>query len=362
MTFVAEAHGTVTNNGVDIVLPAGLQGGDVIVASVSSLDTTIGAPAGWGPPEKQQIIGGLLHATYTKVAAGTVGSGSSEAGTTVTFNVAISGAGHKSSVALMAWRGISVSSPVNDSDMNSYTSGGQSFTGPGGSSTVDGVTVVSCFADKDSSNPLNITPPAGQGYTQRSAAVFTSGSGKANTVIATKDGGSIGTYGAEAPWTTDAIPGTVSIITLLLAPTSTIQVSRPASDVGTPTGVTGVPTNTAGSLYTNLDEPGAANLTDYVEFTLSGDLATNGTAINDPSTTSGFKVGAVLGLGAGTSSATFHYKLMRSSTVVDEWDWTVTVDNTAFTRDIDPSLIAAHVTYSSGTVTLKLDRELTAVS
>lgn len=361
MTYVDQVSKTATNNGVDLVLPNTINGGDLLLASVSSLDTTILAPPDWALA-KQQIVGGLLHAVYTKVAPGTVGSPSSARGTTVSFTVAALGQNHKSGVALAAWRGISVSSPVNDADMNSSTSGGNSFIGPGGNSTVDGVTVFSCFADKDSTNPLNITAPAGQGYTQRSAAVLTTGQGKANTVIATKDGGSIGVYGAEAPWTTDAVPGTVSVITVLLAPATTIQVARPASDTASPSGVTGVSNNTSGQLYQNLDEAGAANLGDWNEFISGGHLANPLTAINDPGTPNNFKAVAVLGLGAGATSATFHYKAMEGATVVDEWDWTVTADGQTFSRDIDPALITAHVTYSSGTATLKLDRTLTSVS
>lgn len=367
MTHVDQAAATVTGGSIAVTIPAGTQGGDTLVLSLASLDLAMGAPSGPGWVErKRQTVSNLLHVVWTKVAAGTVGSGSADASTVVT--VPYSGdttVSHKSGLALEVWRGNSISAPVNAATINAPETGGtiQSFTGPAATASVDNGTVVSCFASKDSTNPMNVTVPGSPGtYTKRGEARLTTGNGKATTVIATEPGGSAGSYGAEAPWTTDIVPGAVSIVTLILAPATTIQTIVPMGDI-TVTNAAGFPTDTAGHRFEGIDETGAPVLTDGVEIQLGGQYRCSLTALTDPGVDTGFRVGGALGMGAGTAGGTMHIKIIQgSSTVRDEWDETVSVDGQALSHDVDPT-DATNIVFTSGVASdLKLDFTVTAVS
>lgn len=354
ITFVNEGHGQVTNNSLTINLPAGIQGQDTIIAACGSLDSTVAAPSGFTELDRQ-LASTLLGILETRQAPGTVGGASSDASAAVAFNVAVPGAGHKTSACAAVFRGTNAAAPIN----------AQAYTAPGGTTSFDGASVttdvdnceiVSIFIDKDSSNPLAVTVPTG--YTLRSSAVFTTSSGKANVVIASKAATAAGNYGADT-WVTSAIPGTVEIFTVALAPTATAQVARPMADI-TATNVTGVSNNTATQLYTNIDE-NTPNYADYIEFIATGVYVDSYTAISDPGVDTGFVVETIFRLGSGATSASFAMILKQGSTTIESWTVTVTADQQVDTHTITTPH-AATIDFSGGAVSLRVSATLSSVS
>jgi hypothetical protein len=355
ITFIGEGHGQVTNNSLTITLPAGIQGQDTILGFCGSLDSTVAAPSGFTELGRN-LTSTLLSLAESKQAAGTVGVASADASAAMAWNVALPGQNHKTSACAVVFRGTNAAAPVNVSAVNNPT-GTTSYVGPSVTTTVDNCVIVSVFIDKDSTNPLNITVPSG--YTQRSASVFTSGSGKANVVVASKAGGSAGAYGADT-WTTDAIPGAVTVYTVAIAPVATTQTIRPASDV-TVTNATGVTVNTAGNLYTNIDET-TVNYTDYVEFIASAVYVTGLTLLYSPGVNTGFSVQTVFRLGSGSTSASFAVVLKQTSTTIESWTVTVTADQQVDTHAIS-SGNAATIDFTPDPATdLRLSYTLTSVS
>lgn len=358
ISFIGEGHGQVTNNALTVANPAGIQGQDTIIYGCGSLDSTIAAPAGYTERDRE-LNTTLLGLVEFKQAAGTVGVASADASANVVFNPSVLGAGHKTGACGIVLRGANPAAPVNAEDDAQYTSAVTSFAGPSVTTTVDNCMIVSIFIDRDSTNPFNITIPSG--YTQRSASVFASGSGKANVVIATKAGGAAGNYGADT-WTTDAIPGAVTIFTLAIAPISTTQTIVPAAD-RLDNNATGVPIDTATLLYTNLNQGTDAK---YVQLPVGGEYSTDLTALNNPGVNTGFSVGYRLEPLAGTASTDWQFKLIQdpagANTVLATWTETGVTAATTFSHALS-SGIAATIVYTSGqAANLTLYAKLTAAS
>jgi hypothetical protein len=356
ITYVGEGHNQVTANGVTVALPAGIQGQDTIIFGCGSLDSTILQPAGYTEKERQ-LNGTLLGLVEVKQAAGSVGAGSSDASANVAFNPAAAGS-HKTSACGIVLRGTNAAAPVNAFDDAQYSAAATSFAGPSVTTTVDNCTIVSIFIDKDSS-AITITPPAG--YTQRSAAVFPSGSGKANVVVAVKDVGAAGNYGADN-WTTDVIPGAVTVFTLAIAPIATSQTILPAAD-RLDNNATGVPVDTAGNLYTNLNQGTDAK---YIQLPVGGEYSTDLTALNNPGTTSGFSIPYRLMPLAGAASTDWDLKLVQdpagANTTIASWSQNGVTAPTTFTKNLTTGQAGA-ISYVSGqAANLTLYAKLTAAS
>lgn len=356
-TYQSETHGTNTQNNLAVTLPAGIQGGDLILFLKSTRDPTLIPPGTYTAADERTIGADLYGGVYYKFAAGTVGSPSADASSVVTWTVAITGSGHRNGLACIIIRGVDPAAPINDIDFTPYTSGGTTFTGPSGTSTVDDCLVVSCFVDKNSFAPITINAPSG--YTKRSEALFSTGSGVPDASIATKNATAAGNYGAN-DWTTGAIPGSVGVWTVLVAPVSTIQTARPTSDV-TVTNVTGVTNNTAGQTYQNEDE-GSLNTGDYNEFVASGVSIIGYGGILNPGVNTGFTINTVFRLGAGTTSATFNMVLKQGATTKASWTVVVTADGQVDNHTISTGE-AATLDYSTNPPTnLRVSRTLTSVS
>lgn len=358
ITFVAEAHGQVTNNALTVTNPAGIQGQDTIIYGCGSLDSTIAAPAGYTERDRQ-LNTTLLGLVEYKQAAGTVGAGSSDASAAVAFTPAVLGAGHKTSACGIVLRGANSAAPVNAEAYVAPAMGGTSFSGPSVTTTVDNCTIVSIFMDRDSTNPLNITVPTG--YTQRSAAVFTTGTGKANVVIATKAAGAAGNYGADA-WTTDALPGCVSIFTIAIAPIPTTQTILPMADrlINNAVGVT---VDTTGNRYTNLNQGTDSR---YVQLPVGGEFSCDLTALNNPGTNTGFSVAYRLMPLSGAASTDWQLKLVQdpagANTTIATWTQTGVTAATSFTHALSSGEAGAIVYTSGQAANLTLYAKLTAAS
>ena len=339
---------TVTSGNATITIPATVvQGQDLMLLAVSSSQNGLSVPSGWALVDSTNPTtsgSGETHAIYRKIAAGASGSTSSDANTTVTVTPT-GGTGSKMAVALIVWRGLDTSNPIHVEANTVYSpsAGTTTFTGPSVTTTQDGCDIVSILMDKNSAPPLGATVPTG--YTSRTSATFSSGSGVSDIVIASKAGGSAGNYGADT-WNTTITPAAVTVFTVALTPVSTTQVVRPTSDV-TKTNVTGVSDNT--NLYANIDE-NVLDLTDWVEMLATGVLTVGLGSVSDPGVDTGWSASYVLGLGAGAASAGWTISLLQGTTVIESWTDTATADNQAKTHNLSSTNIAT-ITWTSGAAT-----------
>jgi hypothetical protein len=340
-----------------ITIPSVVQGGDLMLALVSSAQASITFPAGWtvirtlNPPSGGS--GMTVVAAYRR-AAGTVGSPSSDNGSAVTATPGTTGS--KTSMTFAAWRGIDATSPIMDFDTieTDSASGLTSFATPSVTTSVDNAIIITGYTDKNSV-VLTITEPSG--YALRASEVPASGTGKCDSVMASKQAGAAGAYGGE-PFTTTAGPAQVVTWTIAFAPLSTTTILKPISDI-TKTNVTGITDNT--NLYADVDET-ATSTADYVEAIVGGVYRCGLTTVTDPGTTSGWAVEFALGLGSGASSTTWTAKFIQNTTTLETWTETVTADPTEISHALNPTNVAG-ITYSSGTANnLRLELTLTAAS
>lgn len=359
-TYVNSVADKVTNNALTLINPT-WQGGDLLLAVCSSLDATI-TVAGYTDIDRNVGSGtpGLLGFVARKFAAGSLGGSSTDSGANVIFNPAVLGAGHKTSGAVIGFRGVDQSAPINAHAFIVAT-GTTSFTGHAVTTTKDGCTIVSVFVDKDSTDGLAATPAAG--WTVKASAVFPTSTGKANLWIATRDSapnaGSVG----DIVWSTNAAPGSVQIFTVALAPVSTTQTIVPMGD-GDMTGETGVPTDTAGNKYTNLNK--TPEFTKGIQLNVDGEATIKLTSLSEPDTFTGFSVGYSVGPAAGATSTNWQLKLIQdpdgAATVHDTWTQTGVTTGTAYTHAI-ASGDADDIAFTSGKANdLALYVKLTAAS
>jgi hypothetical protein len=352
-SYVNQAAGS-TSGTVNLTVPTGVQGQDVLVMVASAATTSITTPAGWDLVRTETPSTGLTATLYKKVAAGSAGSPSSDIGAAIA--VAPGTAGIHTAASLVAWRGVDPTAPINVSNFVAYTSGTTSWTGPSVTTTVDGCDILTAIVDKNSVNPINFTPPSG--YTTRASAVPSSGTGKTDSVIASKAGGSAGNYGADA-WATDATPGTVGVFTVALTPIVTTQTVRPTSDVSS-TSATGVADAT--HLYANIDEAGSADPSDYVEMTATGYFEVGVATLSDPGTTSGWAANYTGAFGTLTVGAVWAVTFYQGTTSIETWNHTQSADNDSQIHALNPTNVA-NVVFTSGTATnLRLKFSLTSVS
>jgi hypothetical protein len=346
-----------TTGAPSITIPSVVNGGDLMLVLVSSAQASIDLGASWtvlrtlNPPSGGS---GMTTVAAYRRAAGTVGSPSSDNGTAVTATPGTTGS--KTSMTFGAWRGIDATSPIMDFDTieTDSASGSTSFATPSVTTSVDNAVIVTGYTDKNSV-AINITSPTG--YTERAREVPATGTGKCDSVLASKAAGSHGAYGGE-PFTTDVGPAQVVTWAFALAPLSTTTVLRPISDI-TKTNVTGVTDNT--TLSNNVDEA-VTNTADYVEAIVGGVYRCALTAVTDPGTTSGWSVEFALGLGSGASSTSWTAKLVQGTTVLETWTHTVTADPTELSHTLNPTNVASIVYTSSVASDLRLELTLTAAS
>lgn len=356
-SFVAEAHGA-TAGAVSLTIPS-VQGQDAMFIVASAATTGILTPAGWAVVRTDTPVAGSTCVLLKKTAAGAAGSASTDVGATV--SVAPVNSGIHTSAALFAWRGVDPTNPVNDVDFQPYspiTGGTTSFTGTTVTTTVDGCDIVSAFMDKNSVT-INFTQPSG--YTLRSSAVASSGTGRTDTLVASKAGGSHGNYGADA-WTTDATPGAVGIYTLALTPVSTTQTIRPTSDVSTSGTATGVPD--AANLYNNINENGSPDPSSYVELTASSNFEVQLATLTDPGVDTGFTVDYTVAFGASTAGAVWAVTLYQNTTSIETWNHTQSADNDTQSHALSSANVA-NISFTGSPAqasNLRLKFSLTSVS
>lgn len=353
-TFVAETHALSTADPISLTVPAGVQGQDVMTVFVAINDQVQSITPGWTQLDSESSTPTFL--ALRKVAAGAAGSASSDVGSTLTVAGFIAA---KSAAVMVVERGVDVNDAPPVHNFRLYTgiaAGTTSFAGPAVTTTVDGSEILSVFMDKDSlATTLTAAQPSG--YTTRSSAIPTSGTGKMSAVAATKTSSTAGNYGADT-WVLNGTPGTVGIFTLALKPAVTTQTVFPTSDVAA-TAVTGV--GDATNMYANIDES-TLSLTDYDEFLQSSDLTVGLSSLTDPGVDTGFVVFYTLGRGATTTSVGWTITLKQGTTTIESWTETVTGDGVSLTHSVS-STNAANIVFTAGVAAnLRLEFAATTVA
>jgi hypothetical protein len=353
LAYVTGAANTTASGPGTITLPSGILGGDMIYIAVSVGAVSESLPVGWtmrvdASPSSTEHV-----AWYAKEAAGTVGSPSSDVGVAVAITPAVS---CKIGVVALIYRDNDLANTINAAPTpTTYSSTGSptTFAGPNATTTVDGTVVLSIIGNKNSIASAGVyTPPSG--YTTRQQAIFATGTGKCDIAVAEIAGGSAGTV-AGGTWTVNGTPGSTAVMVVALSPVSTTQWLHPIADI-TKTNVTGVSDNS--TLYTNIDETGTVDLTDYVEFIVTGDYNAKHSTGADPGTKVGWQAKYTLGLDPGTTSTTWTINVYEGTTLRSTWTETVTADPTDITHTITTSDLSAVTTYDN----LRVEAILTAAS
>lgn len=321
ITFVDKVDDQVSNNALTLVNPT-WQGGDTLLACCASLDNTI-TVAGYADIDRA-VVGStpaLLAFLARKQAAGTLGGASGDSGANVVFNPAVTGAGHKTSGAVLGFRGCNQANPVNAHVLITPT-GTTTFTGANVTATRDNCRIVSVISVKTSIDAMTATPALG--WTVRAQAGFATGGGQANIWVATLDvDPAAGSVGAVA-WTLSGAPGSVQIATVALEPISTTQTIVPVADRLVAGGVIGSPNAGAGTLYTNLNSSPA--FTKRIILPVGGEYECDLSSLNQPDAFTGFGVGYSLEPLGGAVSTDWLLKIVQDpgGTPVIHDSWTVT--------------------------------------
>ncbi|MFV2172353.1 hypothetical protein ACFHW2_11775 [Actinomadura sp. LOL_016] len=303
-----------------LTIPATVQAGDLMLVTWHvALDTApINLPPGWAYLPDGTVgthqVGTSRAAGIFKIASG--GDAESSLSLAVT-----AGAPVKQSAVLTAWAGCDQTNPIHKATFSSSQSlSGTSHTSPQVVTTLDGCVLVESLSCKDSSVGT-ITAPSG--YTARGSVTMTGG-GRSSTAQASKDASTGGTWGGES-WTTDAIPSSICMFAVALAPQLTTQTARPVSDVT----VTNVTDQNGGDedLYAAIDET-ALDLNDYVRAVVGGVYEAQLGALTTPPGGIGVQVDYVLGVGNGATSATWDVYVLDGTTEVAHWVDEITADNT----------------------------------
>jgi hypothetical protein len=305
-----------------LTLPSGIQDndGELVLVGVGDTADVVPTPSGW------TLANHTTRGTGANVGGYVFRKVGVEADSGAALSLGTSDAVKGTAIGL-AFSGTDTSNPVHQIQALAETASQTTHTTPTVTTTVDGCWILLAVVHKDnSSTAIGSTP---SGYTLVASSVRTSGNGVCSMAVYAKGPVSPGTYGGESIGF-DAATANAVTFTIALAPTSTTQTLRPASDVTT-TNVTGVPDTT--TLAHNIDET-TLNTSDYVEFIQGATYETKLSAGSDPGTTAGFQATYVLGLGDGATSATWDVYLMMGTTQIAHWTDEVTEDSTAVSHTL----------------------------
>lgn len=307
-----EAH--VTSGSLTITIPAAVQAGDVLLlfGGMNDGGTTANdwsTPAGWTLLDSGHVGTNLFAALWTKVAQ------AGDSGTAVTL--ATSNAG-KACAMIAAYSGTDPVSPIDIAAGVSETVSTASHATPAVATSFDNAHIVIAAVQSDSATQSWGTAT---GYTKRQDSVDNSSlSGHVTGTVQGKPAPTIGTYGGEA-LVAAAASNKAMMWTIALAPVSTTQVSRPASDIAS-SGAVGVPTPGAGSgLYARL----AADVdSSYVQLSQGGSVQVGMGAFIDPLSSSGHVVEYRSEYAGGATGGTVTVTLKQGATTIVAWTDTLT--------------------------------------
>lgn len=299
IAYRASASGTATTVGASkqVVIPATVQAGDLMILGYAGSQTQPDAtPAGW--TLLQQGQGGTVFATWWfRVAQ------AGDAGTTVTITAASNA---KTALTLVAWSGVSTSSPIAASAIqaetaSSTTHAGPAMTLPGGYSGW----IARSLALKDTSTAPSTTYTPPSGTVRVTAAV---GGGSQPVSVMGGSGADVGSYTAGV-WTVDAAsPHAVTLAVALAGISATTQV-RPIADISSG----GAAPNSGTDMFAVLADESDAT---YVETPAGGctsewrlgPLA----AVPNVISCKGYAAG-------GAAAQSVHYYLMQGTTVIADF-------------------------------------------
>lgn len=353
-SFIAQVDGQAASGAVTLTIPS-CNGGDVAILAVNTNTTGITVGAGWTQIGTLQTpASGVTQGLWRKVMAGSVGSASSDVGTTVACTP---GGSVKSSATMTIWRGVDNTNPVNAFTYLPIVpgSGQTDFTGPAVASTVDNCEIVSIFMSKNSTNPWTITPPTPAGWAGRSDGTYPGTvTGKADCYQASLLATTAGNYGA-VDWQTTGQPGAVGIWSVALAPFVATTDLHPTTDISHTTNVVGVgdPSN----LYANIDET-TVNWTDWNEMPAGDSFRVKTAGGTDPGVDTGASVFYDVGFSSGAATATIEVSLYQNTTLIEQWADTYTADQTSRVHNLNPTNVANITDYTN----LRLDFSATSVA
>lgn len=309
IAFRASAEAHVTSGDLTITVPGTVQAGDAMLlvgglndAGVSDFDWS--PPPGWTQLRASRSGSNLFGALYGKVAT------SGDIGTPVTLESNSTG---KSGAVLCAWSGTDPVSPFNAHAMAVETVTTVNHATPTAEATVENAVIAIAAVQ---SNSAAESWGTASGYTKRQDSLDNDNlNGHVTVTLQDKTVTELGTYGGETLVAANP-SGKAVMFTVVLAPASDVQTSRPVADELVD-GVVGVPTPGAGSgVYARL----AANTdAQYAEFADDGEIELHMAPVADPNSASAHTIRFRARYAAGATGGTITTTLKEGDTPIAQW-------------------------------------------
>lgn len=156
------SSGMITAGGaLTVAVPTTIITGDLVTAVVSTPSgTTITPPTGFAilPGLAVTTAGTEASGCYYRIAPGTAGLASTIAGTTLT--VGLSGAPQKATVSLVAYSGVSATTPFDQVSVRAAPSAESDHTFGSFTTTFNGVALIGFLAEKDAATNVTVVTPS----------------------------------------------------------------------------------------------------------------------------------------------------------------------------------------------------------
>jgi len=147
--------GTTGSTSLTVSVPAGVQNGDFMFATISLRDTGSGALMGT-PAAGWTALRAMMDGTFTRVYTYWRIASSEPASYTWTFNIKT-----RSTASIVAYSGVDNASPVIVDDFVTQPSFTDTYVTPSITTTVNNAMIVTTFSVGGASSGLSINPPAG---------------------------------------------------------------------------------------------------------------------------------------------------------------------------------------------------------
>lgn len=309
VAFRASTENHVTSGALTLTIPATVQAGDCMLLVGGQNDAGVTAydwatPAGWTLIGSGRAGSNFFSAMWYRVAQ------AGDPGTNVFLDTESTG---KSCAILAAYSGTDPVAPINDSATATETTSTTSHATPTVDTTVENTFVAIAGVQSNSETESWGTAT---GYTKRQDSIDNVNlNGHVTATLQDKAAATLGNYGGEA-LVAAAVSAKALTYTVALAPASTIQTSRPDSDIAS-TGAVGVPTPGAGSgIYARLAE----NVdTSYAQLSDLGSVQVGTAALVDPLSSTGHVVRYRAAYAGGAASGQVTVTLKQGAVTVASW-------------------------------------------
>lgn len=337
IAFRASAEAHTTSGNLTITVPGTVQAGDAMLlvggmndAGVPDFDWS--PPSGWTQLRASRSGSNLFGALYGKVAT------TQDIGKPVVLESNTTG---KSGAVLCAWSGTDPVAPFNAHAMAVENTSTVNHVTPTAEATVENAVVA--IAAVQSNSAIESWGTA-SGYTKRQDSIDNdSVNGHVTVTLQDKAVTELGTYGGEA--LVAASPSSKAVMfTVILAPASGVQTSRPVADEVVD-GVVGVPTPGPGSgVYARL----AANSdSEYAEFEDGGEIEVSMSPLTDPNSTSDHVIRFRARYASGATGGTITTTLLEGATQIAQWQDNLGADFTDITHTLDSGQAASITDYTA---------------